>query len=69
MFFADCYLFCRSFVELLLSLKKEVPDGLWKEFKSSVQVKLILILRKKLGYFFKIAKPTSDSHIPSALCL
>ncbi|XP_078145878.1 zinc finger protein 292b isoform X2 [Centroberyx gerrardi] len=26
-----------SFVELLLSLKEEVPDGLWKEFKSSVQ--------------------------------
>ncbi|TKS75761.1 Zinc finger protein 292 [Collichthys lucidus] len=26
-----------SFVELLLSLKKAVPDGLWKEFKSSVQ--------------------------------
>ncbi|XP_040919975.1 zinc finger protein 292b [Toxotes jaculatrix] len=26
-----------SFVELLLSLKVDVPDGLWKEFKSSVQ--------------------------------
>ncbi|XP_023266126.1 zinc finger protein 292 [Seriola lalandi dorsalis] len=26
-----------SFVELLLSLKEDVPDGLWKEFKSSVQ--------------------------------
>ncbi|XP_033504916.1 zinc finger protein 292b [Epinephelus lanceolatus] len=26
-----------SFVELLLSLKTDVPDGLWKEFKSSVQ--------------------------------
>lgn len=29
----------RSFVELLLSLKTDVPDGLWKEFKSCVQVK------------------------------
>ncbi|KAM7394934.1 hypothetical protein PAMA_006598 [Pampus argenteus] len=26
-----------SFVELLLSLKEDFPDGLWKEFKSSVQ--------------------------------
>ncbi|XP_056150190.1 zinc finger protein 292b [Lampris incognitus] len=26
-----------SFLELLLSLKENVPDGLWKEFKSSVQ--------------------------------
>lgn len=26
-----------SFVELLLSLKNDIPDGLWKEFKSSVQ--------------------------------
>nr|XP_044232738.1 zinc finger protein 292b [Thunnus albacares] len=26
-----------SFVELLLSLKEDVPDGLWEEFKSSVQ--------------------------------
>ncbi|XP_070781503.1 zinc finger protein 292b [Enoplosus armatus] len=26
-----------SFVELLLSLQEAVPDGLWKEFKSSVQ--------------------------------
>nr|XP_040016510.1 zinc finger protein 292b isoform X1 [Gasterosteus aculeatus aculeatus] len=26
-----------SFVELLLSLKTDVPDGLWKEFKSCVQ--------------------------------
>ncbi|KAK2890484.1 zinc finger protein 292b [Channa argus] len=26
-----------NFVELLLSLKDDVPDGLWKEFKSSVQ--------------------------------
>ncbi|XP_068198990.1 zinc finger protein 292b [Antennarius striatus] len=26
-----------SFVELLLSLKKEVPEDLWKEFKSSVE--------------------------------
>lgn len=30
---------CRSFVELLLSLKKDVPEALWEEFKSSVQVK------------------------------
>uniref|UniRef100_A0A8C9Y7I4 Zinc finger protein 292 n=1 Tax=Sander lucioperca TaxID=283035 RepID=A0A8C9Y7I4_SANLU len=26
-----------SFVELLLSLKMDVPNGLWREFKSSVQ--------------------------------
>ncbi|XP_071334443.1 zinc finger protein 292b [Trachinotus anak] len=26
-----------SFVELLLSLKEDIPDGLWKELKSSVQ--------------------------------
>nr|XP_046228573.1 zinc finger protein 292b isoform X2 [Scatophagus argus] len=26
-----------SFVELLLSLKEDIPEGLWKEFKSSVQ--------------------------------
>uniref|UniRef100_A0A3Q1GLC4 Zinc finger protein 292b n=1 Tax=Acanthochromis polyacanthus TaxID=80966 RepID=A0A3Q1GLC4_9TELE len=27
-----------SFLELLLSLKEDVPDGLWKEFRSSVQL-------------------------------
>ncbi|AWP19535.1 putative zinc finger protein 292-like [Scophthalmus maximus] len=26
-----------SFVELLLSLKEDIPDGLWKKFQSSVQ--------------------------------
>lgn len=47
-------LFCRSFVELLLSLKTDVPDGLWKEFKSSVQVKLrILIFDRNVNSFFK----------------
>lgn len=28
-------------MELLLSVKKEIPDVLWKKFKSSVQVKLL----------------------------
>ncbi|XP_053192780.1 zinc finger protein 292b [Scomber japonicus] len=27
-----------SFVELLLSLKENVPDGLWEDFKTSIQV-------------------------------
>lgn len=33
----------RSCVELLLSLSEEVPDALWNEFKSSVQVMVTAI--------------------------
>lgn len=40
MFLLLFFLFYRSFVELLLSLKNDVPDGLWKKFKASVQVKM-----------------------------
>ncbi len=48
-------------MELLLSLK-DVPDGLWKEFKSSVQVKLrIIILRKKCGFILKNCKARTKS--------
>lgn len=30
--------FCRSFIELLLSLKEELPAGFWEEVRSSVEV-------------------------------
>lgn len=42
-------------MELLLSLKEEVPESLWNQFKSSVQVhlKILLLLPRRVLLFWK----------------
>lgn len=41
-------------MELLLSLKEEVPESLWNQFKSSVQVhlKILVFFIKKHAIIF-----------------
>uniref|UniRef100_A0A8C2ZWK2 Zinc finger protein 292b n=1 Tax=Cyclopterus lumpus TaxID=8103 RepID=A0A8C2ZWK2_CYCLU len=64
--YAGCNSCFQAFVELLLSLKTDVPDGLWKEFKSCVQVKsrIFIHLDYKNIMKIKVLHPQDKSTAP-----
>lgn len=56
-------------MELLLSLKEEVPESLWNQFKSSVQVniRILLFFTKNCALFFSRVRTLLNVHFNQTL--
>lgn len=54
-------------MELLLSLKEEVPESLWNQFKSSVQVNLKILFTKKCDFILKRVRTLLNIHFNPTL--